>query len=540
MSGDAYVFAPDERPMSPGSPFTPAHPAWRRMAYALVALMAGPASSFSNALVNTNAASLGGEIGVFAYQLSLLPAVFVGMNATANLTLVKARAQFGIPSVLNVVLVAYIAASLLQLLAPSFALAVLVRGVGGVASAVLATITVLSLLQAFPAKHRIAGLLIGISLPQLGTPLARMVPVDLLVEDHWRGLRMIELGLALGLLAAVNLLPLPPTEREKAFERLDFFTIALLVPASLLLAVALSEGRTLWWTDTPWLGWALALAIPLLVAGFLVETHRARPLLNVRWMRGADILRFLLVATLVRVALAEQSYSAVGLLTSGGLNNDQLRALFGVVAVAMLAGGAMAVMTFSERRLPYQVIAACLAIALGAWMDSQANSITRPPQLYLSQALIGLGTTLFVGPTLLFGLAQMLRRGSDVLISVVVSFSITQNFGGLAGSALLGTLQTIYARAHAASLSEPVTLADPLVADRLQAGAHALATSVDDPLILPAQGAGLLGRAVNGEAAVLAFDDTFRVVAVVAVATAAYITFNLLRQRWRAAEGRAA
>ena len=92
-------------------------------------------------------------------------------------------------------------------------------------------------------------------------------------------------------------------------------------------------------------------------------------------------MRFGAVALFVRLALAEQTYGAVGLLTSGGLTNDQLRTLFALVAVAMLAGILAAALTLSERRIPWQVMIAALVIALGAWIDTDATNLTRPPQL---------------------------------------------------------------------------------------------------------------------------------------------------------------
>ena len=78
-----------------------------------------------------------------------------------------------------------------------------------------------------------------------------------------------------------------------------------------------------WWTETPWLGWALVVAIPLLVAAVVVEHNRARPLLQTKWIGTRDIARFAVIAVLVRLALAEQTYGSVGLLTSAGLTNDQ-------------------------------------------------------------------------------------------------------------------------------------------------------------------------------------------------------------------------
>ncbi|MFX5578914.1 MFS transporter, partial [Acinetobacter baumannii] len=80
-------------------------------------------------------------------------------------------------------------------------------------------------------------------------------------ESQWQGLLLTELCIALVLLGAMTLVPLPPSERSQAFEGMDLVTISLLVPAGLLLSAVLGLGRILWWTDTPWLGLALASAL---------------------------------------------------------------------------------------------------------------------------------------------------------------------------------------------------------------------------------------------------------------------------------------
>jgi hypothetical protein len=275
------------------------------------------------------------------------------------------------------------------------------------------------------------------------------VPVELLARDGWFGLHLLELAIALLALVASSVMPLPPSDRSKAFAKMDLVTVALLMPAITLLCATLNLGRTLWWFDTPWLGWMLAGSVVLFAAAVLVERGRERPLLHLDWISSRDILRFAMVALLVRIALAEQTYGAVGLLTSGGLNNDQLRVLFLFVSFATACGALVAAATVAPPRLPYLVMTAALCIAAGAWLDSDASNLTRPPQLYLSQSLIGFGTCLFIGPALLFGFLRMLQRGPDFLVSFVVLFSTTQNVGGLAGSALLGTLQTLWTRRHA-------------------------------------------------------------------------------------------
>lgn len=527
MSVD-HPFRPEERPMFAGSPFSPAHPGARRLGYFAIGLFLGATSTFGNALTTVNTGVIAGPLGLYAAQAAALPAIYVAMNASANLTLVKARAQFGIPEVTGGLLALYALTGFAQFAVPGFAPTIVLRAVSGMTAAALITLGIYYLMQALPPRAKPLGAVIGIGLPQIGTPLARLVPVDVLADNGLWGLHAIEIALALFTLALVLLLPLPPSEKSRAFAPLDLVTILLATAGMLLLCQVLGQGRTLWWADTPWLGVALALAIPLLAAAFLIETGRPDPLVHFEWIGSWGILRFAAVALVMRLALAEQTYGAVGLLTLGGLNNDQLRTLFLVVALAMLLGIVAAALTLSERRLPWQVLVAALIIATGAWLDSDATALTRPAQLMLSQALIGFGTTLFVGPALLYGFLRMIQRGGDHLVSFVVTFSITQNVGGLMGSALLGSLQTIWARNASNVLAADMLASDPQTAARIAGGATSLAGVVADPAQRVAQGAGLLGQAMAREAGIIAFTDTFRLVAVLALAIALFIFANIL------------
>ena len=256
----------------PGSPYRPALSTRRRIAYFAVALLIGPASTFGNALVNTNVTSLAGEMGVFVAQASLLPAMYVAMNATANLTLVKARSQFGIPLVLNGLLIAYLLAGLLQLFAPVYASALVIRGVDGLTAAVLVTTTALYLMQALPGTLKPMALLYGISLPQLGT-LARPRAVTC-----WRrpggGLHLLELGVGLTLLAVLNLAPLPPTE-DQGVRRLDLGDDRPLnCPPPSGLRRALAEAACCG-GQTPLARLGAGALRRALAAGFLIE-HRGR------------------------------------------------------------------------------------------------------------------------------------------------------------------------------------------------------------------------------------------------------------------------
>src|ERR1700730_1829564 len=97
-------------------------------------------------------------------------------------------------------------------------------------------------MQGFLGKVQPMGGGIGIGLGQLRTQMGRLVPVELLAVDGWRGLHLIELGVATGLLAITLAFPLPPSDRSSVFRPLDLLTIALIIPAMLLLCGVLGLG----------------------------------------------------------------------------------------------------------------------------------------------------------------------------------------------------------------------------------------------------------------------------------------------------------
>src|SRR3569833_2355248 len=165
-----------------------------------------------------------------------------------------------------------------------------------------------------PAPKRLAGEMIGISVPQLATPLARAISPRLLDWGDWHMLYWFELGLALATLGAVMSLPLPPSEREKVFEPRDFLTFGLLAPGLWLFIAVLSEGRIEWWFERDWMGWSLVAGVVLVAAALIVEHRRANPLINTRWLGTREMARLMLVAAAVRFLLSVLVFGSVGLL----------------------------------------------------------------------------------------------------------------------------------------------------------------------------------------------------------------------------------
>lgn len=524
-----YVFKPHERPVLPGSPATPEHPVRRRVAYFLIGTLVGLTGGLGNALVSANLANIQGSLGLYSDEAAWLTTVYVMTNVSMSLLLVKFRQQYGLVPFARIFLVAYIAITAAHIFVHGYATALIVRGTSGIAASALSTLGLLYVIQSMPAAHRLKGIVLGIGIPQLAVPLARLVSSDLLEIGQWKMLYIFELGLALVSLAAVRALRLPPSERMKAFETLDFVTFALYAAGVALLCAVLGLGRVLWWRESAWLAYALCGAIVLITAALLVEHNRTNPLLNTRWMASGDILRFAAVAVSVRILLAEQTYGAVGLLNALGMTNDQFFGLFLIVSLATIAGLAMSALTVDPLQLGRPIFVSVLLIAIGSFIDARATNLTRPADMYVSQALIGFAAVYFMGPTLLMGILRAMVKGPNHIVSFSALFSITQSLGGLAGSAVLGTVQVAREKFHSHEIVQQLTLTDPVVAARIQTLGTAYGRVVGDPALRSAEGAAALSQQVAREANVLAYNDIFLMVFVLACLTLVWISARLVR-----------
>jgi MFS family permease len=504
---DVYApqaWQPHERPTLPGSPSNPIHSFEKRIAFLVVGFIVAITGGLGNALVSVNLLYAQGSLGVYLTEIQWLPAAYVMTNVSMNLLLVKFRQQYGLRLFTELFLVLYALVTVAHLFVHGLGSAIAVRAAHGMSGAALTTLGLYYTLQAFPAQHRLKGAVLGIGFSQLATPMARLFSSELMEIAEWRGLYFFELGLALVSLACVFWLKLPPGDRIKVFEKMDFLTFGLFAPGVALLSAVLALGRTVWWLDTPWVGYALAGSIVLITAALAIEHNRARPLINTRWLSNANMARLALSVLLIRVVQSEAS-GTVGFMQALGLNNDQMMTLWWIVMFGAVAGMVVSALTITPARGTAQLLFSLAVMALGAYMDSNANNLTRPEDVYLSQFLLGFGGAMFVGPTFISGFGAVIAAPNN-LISFSVMFSITQTLGSLLGTALTGTFQVWREKYHSSILVEHLSLLDPQVAARIQSG-----------------GLASLSAAATREANILAYNDVFLGITVLALLTMAWL-----------------
>ncbi|HFF8550163.1 TPA: MFS transporter [Kluyvera cryocrescens] len=525
-----HDWAPHEKPAILGSPSTPIHHPAKRVAYGIVGLLVCLTGALGNAVVTANLQNLQGSFAAWSTEIAWLPAVYVMTNVSINLLLVKFRQQFGLRAFTEGFLVLYVLVTFFHLFVNDLNSALMVRAAHGMVAAALSSLGIYYQVQAWPAKHRLKALTIGITGSSLAIPLARLFSTELLQIDEWRGLYFFELGLALVSLACVIALKLPPSDRKKVFEKKDFITFILLAPGMGLICAVLSLGRLDWWFEAPWIGWSLAAAVVLVISAIIFEHNRTNPLLNTRWLSSGSILRLGLIMVLIRIVLAEQNTGVIGWLQYVGLQNEQMTSLAWSIFAGILCGIIASCLTLNPARLYWPIATALALIMIASLLDSQSTSLTRPDQLMLSQFLLGFGSAFFLAPAMLAGIGGVIADQRN-LVSFSVLFGMSQNIGGLLGSAILGTFQTWREKFHSSQLADQITTLNPLINDRLQQYLQQYQSQIGDSALLNVQANTLLQTASTFEANILAYNDTYLLTAAISAATLLWVIWRLLRLR---------
>ena len=498
-----------------------------------VALLLGLTQGLGINMVNANLPQIQGELGATLAEVNWLTTAYYASNLSAVVLLAKLRFHFGLRSFADLSIVLFLLVSVMDLFTHNLGVAIGVRALLGVAAAPLSTLAVLYMLQAFPQPLAIVGALLGFAVLQLGAPLSRLLSEDMLKIGLWQGMHLLELALAMMSVAAIHAVRLNTEPAKNMFSRGDILSFSFYAAALALFCIVLTQGKIYWWTDSAWLGACLAIGIACFGIYIFVELHRKSPMLDLRWLGSPFMIRFIVAVFLFRIALSETSVGAVGLLSALGLNNDQMHSLFRWVTAGTLAGFLIALILLRltrNLRLPARI--GLVLIIVAALTDAQSTALSRPADFYFSQTLLALAGSMFLASALLLGITNVIEGGRKNMVSFIAVFNGAQVLGSLLGSALLSTFFADRVALHYSNLSASITLTDPQVVKRLAQLGAGLAQYLPDALQRSSQAVALLSQQVRREAMVMAYNDLFELVAMVAMLTIAWGVAYAVRLRW--------
>ncbi len=517
-------------------PAPPPMPPGRAALYMAASTLLAMTQGFGMNFVAANLPQLQGPLGATSTEAVWLVAAYMAPNASLSIALIKIRNQYGLRHFAELGIAVFLVVSVMHIFITDLHSAIVLRFFAGMAAAPLSSLGFLYMLEAFsPARKLTIGISLALTNIGLAAPLTRIISPPLIELGGVRSLLYLELALAMLSFAAIYLLPLTPIPRAKVIQKLDIVSYLFIAVGFGSAAVIFVVGRTYWWLEAEWIGILAVVMIATLTIAAVLELNRETPLIDLRWLLSREVMHFAAVLILFRLMLAEQTAVASNFFQIMGLQNGQLTGLYTYVALATLAGGLVCAAILKPSREPGIHMAALMLIGVGAWLDSHATNLTRPHDMYFSQAMIAAGGGLFLPPAIAAGFTMALRKGPQYILSFIVVFLVTQSLGGLAGSAIFGSFITLREKFHSNILAQTMTLTDPLVAARVSQLAAGYGRTITDQAVLKAEGVALLSQQVTREANVLAHNDAFFVIALLAVASAVALAIHRIYVRIREA-----
>jgi hypothetical protein len=489
----------------------------RAFAYMLASTTLAMTQQIGQNLVTANVYQIQGELGATIAETNWLIAAYMAPNVSLSIALIKIRMQYGLRHFAELSLAGFVLAALLNFFVYDLQSAVAVRFMSGMAAAPMSSLAFFYMIEPMVPKRKLSvGISLALTNTALGPPVTRLISPWLLEHGGFHGLTLFEMGLAMLAFGFVYALPLATPPRVKCIGLLDVVSYLLIAIGFGAIAITLSLGRIYWWFEAPWLGWLAALAVTCLALAAIIELHRESPLIDIRWLTSPTTLHFAGVLLLLRVVLSEQSVGASNFFQALGLQNEQTLPLYTVILGAIVAGGLTCAALLRPGRENAFYAAALACVALGAWLDSGATSLTRPHDIWLSQSLVAFGSALVLPAAMGQGLGAAIARGPLYILSFITVFLFTQSIGGLLGSAIFGTFITLRTNFHFHVLAEHFALSDPLVSARVGQLGGGYGHVLTDSALTRAEGVTLLAQQATREATVLAYNDAFLLIALIA------------------------
>ena len=529
-SADEQVIAVEPAPPAPVQPPEKSLPG--KLIYIAAGLLFFVTQGLGMNLVTANMYQLQGEFSATVAEVVWLSAAYMAPYASLSIALFKIRAQYGLRPFAELSIILFVVASCLNLFVTDLHSAIVVRFVSGMAAAPLSSLGFLYILEAFPAHRKLSfGLCTALTGTLLSAPIARIISPSLMDIDGWRSLYTLELGVALMALPAIYLLPLTAPPRAKILERIDVLSYLFLGTGLGCLAFFFTLGRFYWWLEASWLGLLLAAAVVCLTCMAFIELNRKNPMIDLRWIFSRQNLHTAAVLIVFRAVTSEQSTTAVSFYQQLGIMNDQTITLYSIILLATIIGGFFCAFLMVTKYVETAHVIALSLIAIGAFLDSQATNLTRPEQMYFSQAMIAGGAAMFLPPVMAKGFASAMAKGLPYLVNFIAIFLFTQISGSLMMTAALGSFVSIREKFHSNILAEHIVLTDPNVAQRVSQLAASYGKVITDKTVLNAEGLSLLAQQVTREAYVLAYTDTFMLISIVTATALAMLLIHLAWNR---------
>jgi len=472
------------------------------VAVAIGALLEVIDVSIVNVALNEIQSSLGATLSQVSWVVS--------SYTVANVIILPLSAwlgrRFGKKNYFIASLVGFTLASVLCGLATNLPMLILARVLQGLAGGGLLAKAQAILFETFPkSEQAMAQAFFGIIViagPAIGPTLGGYLVTN--VDWRWIFFINIPVGIAAVLLC---LTALPKDEAAPARSPVDWIALGLLAAGLGSLQTVLEEGNADGWFQSPFIVALAAVAVVSLVAFVARELRSPHPIVDLKVLRHRSLWAGSILSVVVGISLYGALFaipifaSAIMRQSSQQIGMMLLPGAFASALAMPLVGKLLG--KFDARAL---LVGGALLLVLAIHQLAGLTPATGEHDLFWPLIIRSFGTVFMFLPLSMATLGPIPR--SDIAAATGF-YSLTRQLGGSVGVALLTTLLDQRHVFHRAVLVEHLSASDPGTLDRVAALTASFVSKGAAWADAHARALALLDGAVNQQAAVLSFGDTF-------------------------------
>lgn len=462
-------------------------------------------------IVNVAVPSMMGNLGATLTSITWVSTGYIIANVIMLPLTGWFSSRFGRRRFLAASMVLFTLASLFCGLSTSLGMLVFFRVLQGIGGAALLSIGQATMMEIFPPQQLGmvqaiygVGVMVG---PTVGPTLGGWL------TDNYNWPWIFYINLPIGLIATVlTLLVMHDSRYTRTRGRVDILGIVLLAVGLGCLQTMLEKGNHENWFASPLICWLLVLAIIGLIGFVIWELRVEHPAVQLHILKH----RGFAAGTLYGAVLGVGLYGGIFILP---VFLQQLRHYTAQQTGLILLPGAIAttlMMPIAGRlvsKFPARTLVALGAVlfVIATFMMMSLTLNTGPDQLYWALVLRGAALGLLFVPLSLATLVGL--KGQEIAEGTGL-YSLARQLGGSIGIALLSTFIDHRTFCHRADLVTRISVYNPLALERLTALQHFFQAKGASLLAARQQALTLIDKTIQGQAAVLAFNDAIALIGI--------------------------
>jgi DHA2 family multidrug resistance protein len=424
--------------------------------------------------------------------------------------------SFGQKRVLIVCIVIFTGASAICGVAPSLACLIVARVIQGLGGGGLQPIAQAILLENFPFEKRGQGMCLY-TIGVMVAPLIGPTVGGWITDNHsWRWVFYINIPVGVAALLMMNrFLEDPLNIRNAGPGRLDAIGFSLMALGLATLQIILDKGQQDDWFEASWIRWATVISVISLLAFAVWELRAKDPIVNLRVLRNRN---FALSAMLVTVVSGAAYYGTITVLPLFLERVLSYTAAWSGETLAARGVGAL-VGTVIVGRLIAKTDARLLMscgvglLALSVYLLGEVNSEVSQSSFLWPCIFNGFAFGLISAPLTTAAVSTL--RPNQIGNATAI-FNLVRNVGGSIGVSVVNTQLARRAQSHQATLASRLTPYDRLFRQQLRQAQGLLGGQ---------RAYGVFYSTLLNQAALLAFIDVFRLIALVCLVCAPLALF---------------